>query len=134
MSKLLYKIGKTAYSKPWLFITGWLLVIALIITAITTNGVTLSSELKLEGTESQDVLDQLEEDLPSASGSQGSFIFEVPEDEAIDDPKNLEAIATMIGDIYDYEYVVNPMDMVGDEAEMAQMQELQQQIAASGRK
>lgn len=125
MSRFFYSIGKTAYSKPWLFIAGWLLILGIIITAIVMNGVSTSSETRIDGTAAQDVLDELAEEYPAASGGQGSYLFEVTEGEAIDDPANAQALAMAINEIYELDHVVNPMEMLQDPEAMAQMQELQ---------
>ncbi|MCM3610423.1 MMPL family transporter [Planococcus sp. MERTA32b] len=125
MSRFFYSIGKTAYSKPWLFIAGWLLILGVIITAIVTNDVSTSSETRIDGTAAQDVLDELAEEYPAASGGQGSYLFEIPEGGAIDDPANAQALAMAVNEIYELGHVVNPMDMMQDPEAMAQMQEMQ---------
>ncbi|GKW44528.1 MMPL family transporter [Planococcus sp. NCCP-2050] len=125
MSRFFYSIGKTAYSKPWLFIAGWLLILGIIISAIVTNGVSTSSETRIDGTAAQDVLDELAEEYPAASGGQGSYLFEVAEGQTIDDPANAQALAMAVNEIYGLNHVVNPMEMLQDPEAMAQMQELQ---------
>lgn len=129
MSRFFYSIGKTAYSKPWIFIASWLLILGIIITAIVTNGVNTSSETRIDGTAAQDVLDELAEEYPAASGGQGSYLFEVPEGEAIDDPANAQALAMAANEIYNLDHVVNPMDMIQDEEAMAQMQAMQEMMS-----
>ncbi|RAZ67093.1 MMPL family transporter [Planococcus maitriensis] len=129
MSRFFYSIGKTAYSKPWIFIASWLLILGVIITAIVTNGVNTSSETRIDGTAAQDVLDELAEEYPAASGGQGSYLFEVPEGEAIDDPANAQTLAMAANEIYGLDHVVNPMDMLQDEEAMAQMQGLQGMVS-----
>jgi RND superfamily putative drug exporter len=74
MSKFLYKIGRTAYKKPWYFIVGWLVVLGIVLGALGLNGISVSSEMRIEGTESQKVLDQLTRELPEASGGQGGGV------------------------------------------------------------
>ncbi|TYS16561.1 MMPL family transporter [Rossellomorea vietnamensis] len=129
MSKLFYKIGKTAYSKPWAFIVSWLLILGVIITVIATNGVHMSSETRIEGTEAQDVLDKLAEEFPVVSGGQGSYIFEVPDGEQVDGPENAASLASAINKIYELNYVVNPLDLIEESGGMAQLQEMQSQLA-----
>jgi putative drug exporter of the RND superfamily len=129
MSKLFYKIGKTAYSKPWAFIVSWLLILGVIITVIATNGVHMSSETRIEGTEAQDVLDKLAEEFPVVSGGQGSYIFEVPDGEQVDGPENAASLASAINKIYELDYVVNPLDLIEESGGMAQLQEMQSQLA-----
>lgn len=65
MSTLLYRVGKTAFSKPATFIIGWVLILGIVISMISINGIHISSEMKIEGTESQKVLDQLAKELPA---------------------------------------------------------------------
>lgn len=84
MSTLLYRVGKTAFRKPGYFILGWILILGIVVSLISVNGVHISSEMKIEGTESQKVLDQLAKELPAASGGQGSVVFEAPPNERLD--------------------------------------------------
>ncbi|RIU93411.1 MMPL family transporter [Oceanobacillus picturae] len=128
MSKLFYRIGKTAYNKPWAFIASWVIILGIIIAAIVSNGVSMTSETRIDGTEAQEVLDQLAEDFPVASGGQGSFIFEAPEGEQVDAQANVASLASVINSIYELDFVVNPLDIVGDSEDMAQLQELQSQL------
>lgn len=129
MSKLFYKIGKVAYRKPWAFISSWLCILAIIVAIIVSNGISISSETRIDGTEAQDVLDKLAEDFPVASGGQGSFIFEVPGGEQLDDASNVASLTSAITSIYALDYVVNPLDMVSDPTAMAQLQQMQSQLA-----
>lgn len=114
MSTLLYKLGRTAYRKPWYFITGWLAVLAIVVSLIATNGVQVSSEMKIEGTESQRILDQLSQELPMASGGQGSIVFKTPNDERLDTPERMAAISKAINEIYHLDDVLNPADFATD--------------------
>ena len=93
MSKFLYKIGRTAYKKPWYFIVGWLVVLGVVMVLLLTNGVSVTSEMRIEGTDSQRVLDQLTKELPEAAGGQGSVIFVAPDGESLGTPERLAAIA-----------------------------------------
>lgn len=129
MSRFFYSIGKSAYSKPWLFIAGWLLILGIIITAIVMNGVSTSSETRIDGTAAQDVLDELADEYPAASGGQGSYLFEVAEGQTIDTPANTQALAKAINAIYELHHVVNPMDMLQNAEAMAQMQEMQDMLS-----
>ncbi len=114
MSTLFYKIGKTAYSKPWLFIASWLVILSVVITVLLTAGVNVSSETRIDGTESQDILDRLEEDFPMASGGQGSILFHSTGNVAVDAPEQIESLLTAIQSIYELNFVVNPMEILAD--------------------
>jgi RND superfamily putative drug exporter len=129
MSKWLYRIGKTAYRKPWPFIAAWLILIGVIVAAIASNGIKMNNETRIDGTEAQAVLDKLAEDFPVASGGQGSFLFAVPEGEQIDDANHINALVGAINSVYALDFVVNPMELLTDSASIGQLQQMQQQLA-----
>ncbi|WP_342555965.1 MMPL family transporter [Paenibacillus sp. FSL R7-0652] len=138
MSTLLYKIGKTAFRKPGYFIIGWVLILGIVISMISMNGIHISSEMKIEGTESQKVLDQLAKELPAASGGQGSVVFKAPDNERLDTPERLAAIMKGVSEVYGLDKVINPADYAaaqasgsGSSAEAAQSMNMAQQGAAS---
>ncbi|GAA0969010.1 Membrane protein YdfJ [Nocardioides aquaticus] len=110
MSTFLYRLGRTAFGRPWLFIAGWVAVLAAVIGAVAINGVNVSSEMKIEGTEAQTVLDRVADELPAASGGQASVVFTVPGGERLDTPERLAVISGTVSDVYDLEKVVNPLD------------------------
>lgn len=125
MSKFLYKIGKSAYSKPWLFIGGWVVVLAIVIAMLGINGVSVSSEMKIEGTESQKVLDQLAEAQPEASGGQGSVVFVAPEGESLNTPERLAAIAEAADEVYGLDQILNAPELAAQAMAQAQAQAAQ---------
>ncbi|QJC52625.1 MMPL family transporter [Paenibacillus albicereus] len=120
MSKLFYKLGKTAFDKPWAFIAAWIVILGAVVALIASNGVSVSSEMKIEGTESQKVLDKLQQELPQAAGDQGSVVFTVPDGERLDTPERQQAILAAIADIYKQEYVINPADLAAAAGAQAQ--------------
>lgn len=111
MSKLLYRIGKTAYAKPWAFLLSWVLIIGIVITMLGINGMSVSSEMKIEGTESQKVLDMLEQELPEAAGGQASVLFKAAEGERLDTPERVAAITEAVNKVYGLDYVINPIEL-----------------------
>ncbi|MDH6427091.1 MULTISPECIES: MMPL family transporter [unclassified Paenibacillus] len=114
MSTLLYRVGKTAYRKPGYFILGWILILGIVISMISMNGIHISSEMKIEGTESQKILDQLATELPAASGGQGSVVFKAPENERLDTPERLAAITKGVNEVYGINEVINPADYAAE--------------------
>lgn len=136
MSTFLYRLGRGAYGKPWPVIIGWVLVLAAVVAALLVNGIKVSSEMKIENTEAQQVLDRVSEELPEASGGQASVVFTVPEGERLDTPERLAAITTTVQEVYALEQVVNPAELMdaqpqqqGAEQQGAQQQGAQQQTA-----
>ncbi|RAP77026.1 MMPL family transporter [Paenibacillus montanisoli] len=111
MSTFLYKLGKAAYDKPWHFLLSWIIVLGIVIGMIGVNGIHSSSEMKIEGTESQKVLDQLAKELPAASGGQASIVFTAPEGERLDTQERIPLIQKAVNDVYQLEYVINPAEL-----------------------
>ena len=111
MSTFLYRLGRGAYGRPWPFIVGWVLVLAAVVAALLVNGVKVTSEMKIDNTEAQQVLDRVVEELPEASGGQASVVFTVPDGQRLDTPERMAAIAGTVQEVYDLEQVVNPADL-----------------------
>ncbi|AXB46159.1 MMPL family transporter [Prauserella oleivorans] len=111
MSTFLYRLGRTAFGRPWLFIAGWLAALAVVVGAVAINGVSVSSEMKIEGTEAQTVLDRVADELPAASGGQASVVFTAPDGERLDTAERLAVISGTVSDVYDLDKVVNPLDL-----------------------
>ncbi len=119
MSKLLYRIGKAAYDRPWAFIASWILILGVVIAMLGINGMSVSSEMKIEGTESQKVLDKLAQELPEASGGQSSVVFTAPAGERIDTPDRIAALTEAVNKVYSLDYVINPMELAAAAAAAA---------------
>ncbi|OMF26745.1 transporter [Paenibacillus sp. FSL H8-0548] len=111
MSTFLYRLGKSAYTKPWYFIVSWIAILGVVLAILGVNGIHVSSEMKIEGTESQKVLDQLTAELPEASGGQASIVFTAPNGERLDTPERLSSISNAVNDVYNLEYVINPIEL-----------------------
>jgi putative drug exporter of the RND superfamily len=131
MSTFLYKLGRKGYEKPWYFIAAWILILAVVLTFLGVNGMSVSSEMKIEGTESQKVLDKLEQALPEASGGQASVVFTVPEGERIDTPERIKAITEAVNKVYGMDDVINPMELAAAAAASGASQGAAAQGAAS---
>lgn len=114
MSTFLYKLGKSAYDKPWQFLISWIAILGVVIAMLAVNGIHSTSEMKIAGTESQKVLDQLTKELPEASGGQASIAFTVPEGERLDTPERLALIQKAVNDVYNVDYVINPAKLAAE--------------------
>lgn len=108
MSLFLYRLGRTAYRKPWAFIVLWLLLAGGVVgLAVQNGGGTISSSVTIDGTQSQDVLDQLRAELPAAAGGQGTIVFAVPEGERLDSGERAAGIGKAANDIAQLPVVVD---------------------------
>ncbi len=93
MSTFLHRLGGVAYRRPWAFILAWLIVLTGVVGLAVTSDGHISSSMTIDGTPSQRVLDQLREELPPASGGQGTIVFTVPEGERLDSGVRASAVA-----------------------------------------
>lgn len=119
MSTFLYRLGKSAYTKPWYFLTVWILILGVIGALLGVNGIQSSSEMKIEGTESQKVLDMLVKELPAAAGGQASVAFTAPDGERLDTPERSARILKAINDVYSMDYIINPAELAAQAAAAA---------------
>jgi putative drug exporter of the RND superfamily len=107
LSVLLYRVGKFAYGKPWYVISGWLAVIAAVAGLLILNPVRLSNEVRIDGTPSQEVVDDLARTMPEASGGQGVLAFRAAEGSRIDGPEERRALLSAINAVYAHKHVVD---------------------------
>ncbi|MTB88276.1 MMPL family transporter [Aeromicrobium senzhongii] len=123
MSTLLYRWGKTAFAHPFRFLGAWLVLLAVIIGSIALNAPKLSTEVTINGVPAQNVLEQLEDEMPAAAGGAGQIVYRAPDGASFFDPQLAGALAQSMDGIYDDEYVVNPADLAGSAQDQAAAQE-----------
>lgn len=108
MSLFLYRLGRTAYRRPWAFIVVWLLIAGGVVgLAVQNGGGKISSSVTIDGTQSQDVLDELRAELPAAAGGQGTIVFTVPEGERLDSGERAAGIGKAAADLGQLDIVVD---------------------------
>ncbi len=130
MSTLLYRIGRAAYGRPWYFIGAWLVVLGVIVGILVASPPKLSTEIRIDGTPSQSVIDNLAQRLPAAAGGQGIIAFEAPTGERIDTGANLTALTKAIDAVYGAPHVVNAPEEFAAQVASGQATALLQAAAA----
>lgn len=116
MSTFLHRLGALAYRRPWAFVLTWLVVLGGVLGLAVTSDGHISSSMTIDGTPSQRVLDQLREELPAASGGQGTLVFTVPEGESLDTSRRAGAIADAAAEIAALPEVVDRSTFTADAA------------------
>ena len=115
MSSLLYRWGRVAYSGRW-WVTGfWVVAIAGIVALIAVSPPKLSNEIRIDGTPAQEVIDELADRLPGASGGQGILAFHADDGQRMDQGDNLAALLDAVDGIYGGERVIDAREVMGDE-------------------
>ncbi|MPY47362.1 MMPL family transporter [Streptomyces acidicola] len=115
MSVLLYRLGRFAYGKPWLVIAGWLAAMACVVGLLAASPVKLSNEVRIDGTPSQQVIDDLTASLPEASGGQGMLVFKAPHDARIGDTEVQSALLAAVDAVYRHDHVIDPRKALAEE-------------------
>jgi len=75
VASFLYRVGRWAAEHRWATIVSWIVLIALVATGAATLSRPLSDEFSIEGSRFQQVLDQLQEELPESAGGIGTVTF-----------------------------------------------------------
>ena len=108
MSTFLYRLGKSAYSKPWYFILFWIVVLGVVGTLLGINGIQSSSEMKIEGTESQ----KCSICWLSFRRAVARRVSPLPRRRRTSRYTGTCALlAKAINDVYNMEYIINPMEL-----------------------
>ncbi|MEU2421457.1 MMPL family transporter [Streptomyces sp. NPDC007851] len=133
MSVLLYRLGRFAYGKPWYVIGGWLAVVAAVVGLLVANPVRLSNEVRIDGTPSQQVIDELATSLPEASGGQGMLVFKARAGTRIDDPGVRSALLAAVDAVYRHDHVIDTRKALAEEVAKGESSPLLRAQAAVAR-
>ncbi|MFC8734403.1 MMPL family transporter [Luteimicrobium sp. NPDC057192] len=106
MSTLLYRLGSLAYRARGRVLMIWLLVLVAVGALLALNPPQTSTSFSIPGTASQAVMDKLENEIPSSSGTSVSVVFEAPEGQRVDTAQRTEAIQQVVKDVHTSDYVV----------------------------
>ncbi|NEA22110.1 MMPL family transporter, partial [Actinomadura bangladeshensis] len=74
MSRLLYRLGRAAASRPWRFIVVWLVIVAAVAGFAGAAGGSLHDNYTLAGTGSQQATDLLRERFPALAGADARVV------------------------------------------------------------
>lgn len=87
MGKNLHKLGVFAFTHPWRFIAGWLIIIAILGVLAAQFIKPTSSAISIPGTEAQKAIDRANELFPSSGKASGRIVFKAAEGSKITDHK-----------------------------------------------
>lgn len=112
MASLLYHLGRLAYRRRWVVLALWTAVVLGTGGAAVAFAGTMSNNFSIPGTESQRVLDQLEEKLPEAAGGSGAVVFDAGSGSFT--PAQEQAIAdalARLSDVPEIQSAANPFEL-----------------------
>lgn len=75
MAKFLFLLGKFSAKRAWLVVIAWLVILAGVATTALTLGGKFTSNMTLEGTPAQQVIDDLKKNFPEASRGSAQIVF-----------------------------------------------------------
>lgn len=75
MALWLYKLGRASARRAWLVIASWVVIIGIVGGAAALFMGPTSNDFQLPGTQTQQMADKLQAELPEASGGTGSVVF-----------------------------------------------------------
>jgi RND superfamily putative drug exporter len=96
MAHVLYRLGRWSVRRRRLVVSAWVaLLVAGLVAAAGLSGDT-SDEFELPGTESQEAIDRLAEEMPGAGGATARVVFQAPEGTTLEDPELTAAVAATV--------------------------------------
>ncbi|RBP62499.1 RND superfamily putative drug exporter [Brevibacterium sanguinis] len=113
MSPFLYALGRRAYRAPLRFITGWLVILALVAGGVALFAKDFDDDFTLPGSEAQTALDSMRATFPSAAGVSATVIVVAADGASVEDPDYRDAIEDTVerlGDLPHVEAVTSPFD------------------------
>jgi putative drug exporter of the RND superfamily len=119
MAELLYRLGRLSARRAWYVVVAWLLALGLAVGAFLAFGGTLSENITIPGTKTQEVTDQLAQELPAASGATGHVVFQT-EDGSELTAEQRAAISDALAQVGEVDGVVQTIDPFVTEQQRAE--------------
>jgi RND superfamily putative drug exporter len=110
MAQYLYRLGRLAVRRRWAVLASWLLVLVLAAAGAATLSADTSDAFVLPGTESQQALDLLDEQMPGSGGATARVVFAAPDGQSLASEPNRAAIAETVANLVDAPGVVDVSD------------------------
>ena len=111
MATALYRLGRWSATHAWRVLAGWIVVLALLGLGAARLGGTPTSQISIPGSQFQQVLDRLGQEIPDAAGGVGTVVFR-SEDGAFtaDQERAIEDVLARWQDIPEVKTVQNPFE------------------------
>src|SRR3712207_4759006 len=118
MAQLLYRLGRFAARRAWFVILAWLLALGAAGGAFLVAGGSLASSFSIPGTETEQVTDQLGEEISGVDGATGTVVFSTADGSALSDEQRQE-ISTLLAGLTDVDGVQDVVDPFATETQRA---------------
>ncbi|WP_402463380.1 MMPL family transporter [Isoptericola aurantiacus] len=110
MAELLYRLGRGAAHHVRVVVAAWVAVLVLAGAGYVVGAGTLSDSFTIPGTPTQEVTDQLADQMPEAAGGTGTVVISTTDGQAFTDDQRsqISDVAANAADVADVETVVDP--------------------------
>ncbi|WP_102159122.1 MMPL family transporter [Zhihengliuella halotolerans] len=98
MASFLYRLGRAAFRRRWWFIAAWAAVLTIVALCAGLFMGTLTNQFSIPGTETQQTLDRLKEELPEAAGGTGTIVFQTEDGQPFTEAQR-SAVAAALGEL-----------------------------------
>ncbi|MEU8821213.1 MMPL family transporter [Actinoplanes sp. NPDC048796] len=119
MAELLYRLGRFSARRAWTVVIAWVVILGLSVTAYFAFGGTLSSQVTIPGTKTDQVTQQLAQRFPSASGGSGTIVFHTANGSAFTDEQKA-AVGALLKSTGELDGVASATDPFATQAQAAQ--------------
>lgn len=111
MGNKLHKLGVVAFTHPWRFIAGWVVVAAFLGLLAAQLMQPTSSSISIPGTEAQKTLDRMDELFPDAGKGSGRVVLEAPGNTTLQDfQSDIIEMTRKLGDVDGVTRAVSPFE------------------------
>ncbi|CEA09302.1 Membrane protein YdfJ [Arthrobacter saudimassiliensis] len=122
MAEFLYRLGAAAARRAKTVIGLWLALLVAAGAAFAMFGGTLATSFSIPNTPTAEVTEQLQSELPEASGGTGSVVLQT-EDGSAFTPEQREQISALVAETAEVDGVENAVDPFDTEAQRAEQRE-----------
>lgn len=112
MAYVLYRLGRWSVARRGTVLAIWAVILIVGIVGAATLAGETSDVFTLPGTESQEAIDQLAQEMPGAGGGSATVVFQAPAGETLDNPEYMDAIAQTVERLSEAPDVVNATDPI----------------------
>lgn len=110
----LHKLGQFAFKRPWIFITTWLVILALLGGLAAKFMTPASSAVTIPGTQAQKAIDRVNELFPKNGKGSARIVFEAKNGKKLSDFRSqIDALTTRIAKVDGITSATNPFSVDG---------------------
>lgn len=100
MSIKLFHLGQWSYRNRWWVIAVWVVLLVVVLAQVgARGGPRITTAVTIDGTESEQVINELREEFPEMAGSQGTIVFKAKDGKRLDDDVTAAGLARIADDV-----------------------------------